>query len=168
MLASSLCVAFRFNARGSLGSWLDALGPFVGMVGAVTALWLVHRGGEVRRRITVDATAVTVRQGRFEHTLLWSDVRELRWQAPFTARGLWLSALAVVDSGGRVWRVPAMIGDGPGLLRAMLRCSERSDLRAWAEALSLERRLRRAPWIVAGGYTIALAIVAVGAGFYFR
>lgn len=168
VLASSLLAAFRFNSRESLGGWIDYLGPFVGLVGAATALWLVRRGGEVRRRFVPGPEALIVSQGRFEHHLRWQEVRELRWQAPFAARGCWLGALAILDRDGRMWRVPSVITDGPALLRAVLERSGRSDLRSWAEALNLDRRLGRGPLTVLCGYLTALAVVAAGWIFYAR
>jgi hypothetical protein len=162
ILAASLLVSGLFAARE-----IDPAGvvPFSGPVrtviviaAAAGALWLVRGGSEVRLRVAVDSTHLTFSAGRHSRKLPIADVRALDFVSAFGTRTRWMPAVVIADRHGGRWRVPAVLREGSQLVETIVERSEREELRAWAEARRLHRRIARAAYLVPVGYVVALAL----------
>ena len=157
ILVASTLWALRADPR------IDPLAPYVArfvvLVGALAAFVVVRAGAEVRHEVSLDDTGIRIGSGGRMRSLEWPDVERLDWIAPFTSGRRWIPAAALVDRFGAAWRLPALIADGDGLIRELLRRSGRSDLAAWAEVYRLERRMRRHGSRSAIGYATAAAFV---------
>ena len=138
------------------------------LVGAIVALWILRRGNEVRMSIAVRSKSLAFRLGRADLTLRFDRIQAVRYDAPFGASRSWLPAVVLVERGDRDWRLPAMLEEGPRLIDEIVERSGREDLAAWADALRLRQRMGRSPMRVRVGYTLALAILALGVGYYFH
>ncbi len=167
VLAVALMVAYDVDPEGQ--AW--GSGVFRGLLGAaggIAALWIVRRGGELRGAVRPGRDAVAFERGRGEAEVGYRELVELDWSPPLGPSRSWLPALLLVERSGRAWRVPGLLRDGERLLAEILERAGRDDLRAWAEARALERRMAGAGRRVAAGYAVAAALAVLAALVHLR
>ena len=138
------------------------LRPIVIVVGAGLGLWVLRRGAVLRRQVTLGAAGMSIALGRRERTLEYRDVASIDARIPFEASWQWVPTVVVVDVFEHSWEIPMAIDDGPRLLETFLDRCDRDDLRVWADARSIRRRLSRGPRFVPIAYAVAVLLV-VGA-----
>ncbi|MDX1388326.1 MAG: hypothetical protein R3344_04005, partial [Acidobacteriota bacterium] len=159
LLAAATVLVFGVDPGGSV-PYSSLVKGLVLTVAAAGALWIVRRGSEVRLEFGIGPSGLRLASRRRMLELPWKSIETLDYDPPLGTRSGWIPAMVLVDDRGRRWRIPAVVRDGPGLLEGILVRTARHDLRTWAEARRLRRRLERARAFVASGYVLAAAIVA--------
>jgi hypothetical protein len=167
VLIASVLVTFRVDPY-EVVSASKYLRTLVVLLGAVLALWLVRKGGEVRTAFAVVGDELVVRHGSREYSLRLEDLERLAYETPFAQSRTWLPALVLRDRFGQAWRVTALLQAGDRFLDELLARTGRSDLRAWAETLSLHEIMGRAGRRILIGYAAAGAILAAGLIYRFH
>jgi hypothetical protein len=165
LLAAGLLAAFHFERRPNV-PYASQFEAFLVLVGGVLAFWVVKAGAEVRLRLRFEDGRLWFSYGGRSAALELRDIERFEYAAPFVAGRRWLAAAQIIDRGGAVWRVPALLANGGEWLDELLRRTGRSDLDAWAEALNLRERMSRAGRHLAIGYGVALGLIAVATVFY--
>jgi len=136
------------------------------MAAALVALWIVRRGGEMRRTVEVGERGLSFAGGAQPVELRYDEIETLRYVAPFGASRDWLPALALHDRAGRVFRVPAFVERGERLVERILECADRDDLRAWADAQKLGPRMGATRRRLVAGYALCGSVVVAAAVYY--
>jgi hypothetical protein len=132
---------------------------------AAAALWLVRAGSEARMEVVVDSDRLRLgARGRYVELPI-SDIEALDYDPPFSTTRRWLPAVVLIDRRDRRWRIPASIGDGAELLDALIERSGEDRLRAWADARHIGSRIAASRWFTAGGYVVAIGLIAAAAVF---
>jgi hypothetical protein len=167
VLAAATMAAFRMDPHGFLLSSTYIRNGVV-LAGALAALFIVRLGAEVRTTVEVGETGLLFSHGARSHPLSYDNISRLGYAAPFAATRNWLPAMLLFDKDRGCWRLLSMIRDGDRLLRMMLERSGRADLVAWAESLTLERRMAGSARRVIIGYIISAAVLAAGLLYYFH
>jgi hypothetical protein len=151
LLAAILVTALSVDPQGVLATWSRAFRGALAVAGAAAALWIVRRGGELRREVRVLDDALEFRDGKRLDRLPYADVAVLEFANSFGVGRSWLPALMVLDRKGRAWRVPSLIEAGDRLVGELLERAGRSDLEAWAAARNIERKMAATTLLVRGG-----------------
>jgi len=167
VLAASVLAAFRFDPYDVLTA-ARHLRSLLAVLGAVLALWIVRKGGEVRTAFAVVGGELQLRHGTREYSLRLEDLERLSYETPFAQSRTWLPALVLRDRFGQAWRVSAFLDGGERFLENLLDAAGRSDLRSWAETLGLGEIMSRARRRVLIGYVAAGVILAAGLFYYFH
>ena len=148
----------------SAPSGSSLLRPIVIVFGAGLGLWVLRRGAVLRRSVALGDAGMTIGIGRRERTLEYRDVVSIDARMSFEAALQWVPTVGIVDVFEHTWEIPMAIEDGPRFLDLFLERCGREDLRVWADARAIRRRLARAPWFVPAAYAVA-AILVLGAGW---
>jgi hypothetical protein len=138
------------------------------LVGGIVALWLVRQGGETRIEVGLGCEGLFLFRGAHRTVLRYDDIDALRYDAPLGSSRSWLPATVLTDRHDTEWRVSALLDRGDDLISELLRLSGRDDLRAWADALRIGRRMAGASRRVGLGYGVAAAVLSVGVLFVLR
>jgi hypothetical protein len=167
VIAAVLLVTGRFHdAPGIIGSARIRLALWAGA--ALLALWLLRKGAELRLSVVLTEEGLVFSYGARPVTLRFAEIETLRFDPPFAARKSWVAATALLDEGGRSWRLPVALENGDGLVAGLVRRSGREDLATWVEVLQVERRMRRGRLHQVVVYGTAAALLIAAAAFYFR
>ena len=164
ILAAAMLAGLRLEERG----YGRALRTSVVLVGALTALLVVRRAGDVRVVFELGPQSLSLVRGAHRATLDLDRIERLRYDAPFVASRHWVPAAVVVDRDGRDWRLPATLEGGDRLVRDLVGRIDRDDLRAWGDALGLERRMGRTRRVLIVGYGLAALVLLAALVFYLR
>lgn len=167
VLAAAVLAAFRFDPHETLNA-SKYLRNLVALLGAVLALWIARKGGEVRTAFAVGKSEILVRHGSREHALRLADLERLAYETPFAQSRTWLPALILRDRFGQSWRVSAFLAGGDRFLEELLARTGRNDLRSWAETLRLGEIMARSGRRVLIGYAASAAILAAGLIYHFH
>jgi hypothetical protein len=168
VLMLTLVAALGVDPDGVVARWSSGFRGMLAVAGAVAALWIVRRGGEVRREVRALDDALEVREGRRLARLPYAQIDSLEYVGPFGVGRSWLPALVVVDDTGRIWRFPALLPSGDRLVQDLLERSERSDLRSWAEARGLPSRMAHASRNLAIGYGVTGSLLGLATTLLLR
>lgn len=164
ILAAAMLAGLRLEERG----YGRALRTSVVLVGALTALLVVRRAGDVRVVFELGPQSLSLVRGAHRATLDLDRIERLRYDAPFVASRHWVPAAVIVDRDGRDWRLPATLEGGDRLVRDLVGRIDRDDLRAWGDALGLERRMGRTRRVLIVGYGLAALVLLAALVFYLR
>ncbi len=164
ILAAAMLAGLRLEERG----YGRALRTSVVLVGALTALLVVRRAGDVRVVFELGPQSLSLVRGAHRATLDLDRIERLRYDAPFVASRHWVPAAVIMDRNGRDWRLPATLEGGDRLVRDLVGRIDRDDLRAWGDALGLERRMGRTRCVLIVGYGLAALVLLAALVFYLR
>ena len=164
ILAAAMLAGLRLEERG----YGRALRTSVVLVGALTALLVVRRAGDVRVVFEFGPQSLSLVRGAHRATLDLDRIERLRYDAPFVASRHWVPAAVLVDRDGRDWRLPATLEGGDRLVRDLVGRIDRDDLRAWGDALGVERRMGRTRRVLRVGYGLAALVLLAALVFYLR
>ncbi len=164
ILAAAMLAGLRLEERG----YGRALRTSVVLVGALTALLVVRRAGDVRVVFELGPQSLSLVRGAHRATLDLDRIERLRFDAPFVTSRHWVPAAVLVDRDGRDWRLPATLEGGDRLVRDLVGRIDRDDLRAWGDALGLERRMGRTRRVLIVGYGLAALVLLAALVFYLR
>ena len=164
LLLAAMLGSYRIGPEAARG-WRYAR-PAVVVFGAILALGVLRKGGEVRTAVGLDEEAVVFHAGSRELRLHYRDIASIHYAPPFSASRFWLPATVLVDRFGTAYRLSALLEDGDRLLDDLLRRCDRNSLDSWAEALQLRRRMGRPATIAAIGYAASAGILVAAVLFY--
>ena len=164
ILAAAMLAGLRLEERG----YGRALRTSVVLVGALTALLVVRRAGDVRVVFELGPQSLSLVRGAHRATLDLDRIERLRFDAPFVTSRHWVPAAVLVDRDGRDWRLPATLEGGDRLVRDLVGRIDRDDLRAWGDALGHERRMGRTRRVLIVGYGLAALVLLAALVFYLR
>jgi len=167
VLVAAVLAAFRFDPYETLSA-SKYLRNLVAVLGAVLALWILRKGGEVRTAFAVGDSEILLRHGSREYALRLKDLDRLAYETPFAQSRTWLPALVLRDRFGQSWRVSALLTGGDRFLEELLARTGRSDLRSWAQTLRLGETMARSGRRVLIGYAASAAILAAGLVYRFH
>ncbi len=139
---------------------------FVVMSGAVSALWLMRKGAELRLRVHVNAGGLGLERGAWKGEIGFDDLDRLEYETPLATSRSWIPALVLRERNGTGWRVPALLGAGDRLIVELIERSGRKDLAAWADVLRLRRRMGRPGTLTLVGYGVVVAFLVAGWALY--
>lgn len=164
LLAAATLVALSVDPAG-VSDYSRPFGIALVVLAAVAALWVVRRGAEVRVRVTPASKDIEFRLASSSARLAYADVDRVDYAPAFGPSRSWLPAMTLVDRDGEIWRVPALLDDGPSLVADIVARAARSDLEAWAEARGLASRMRGSRRRLAAGYGFAGMLVGLAAAY---
>jgi hypothetical protein len=165
VLVTAMLVALRLlPASGVPGAREFRAGLVV--LAAVVALWVVRKGGEARIEVGVGPNGLFLFRGPHRSDLAYDEIDGLRYDAPFGASKSWVPATVLTDRRGATWRLSGFLDRGERLIEDLLELSGRDDLRAWADALQIPRRMAGSSRRVGLGYGFAALVLLTGAIFH--
>jgi hypothetical protein len=165
VLVAAMLLALRLlPASGVPGAREFRAGLVV--LAAVAALWVVRKGGEARIEVGVGPMGLFLFRGPHRTDLSFEEVDGLRYEAPFGPSKSWVPAAVLTDRRGTAWRMSGFLEHGDDLIDELLELSGREDLRAWADALGIRRRMAGASRRVGLGYGISAIVLLSGLTFY--
>jgi len=165
LLLAGLLAAARVDPEAAV-SGSRRFRALVVLAGAVLALWVVRKGGEVRQGVVSGDDALEVRYGARSRRLAYADVDAIRWDGPFGAGRSWLPAAVLVDREGREWRLCSLLQRGERLLGEIVERSRRPALATWAAEYRVGRRLARTGLRLIAGYAGSALVLTIALAYY--
>ncbi len=160
VLVSAMILSMRIYA-GVAGSGWSHSRTFVILVGAAVALMIVRAGGMVRVELSLLDEALHLRVGKYERELPYELIVSLGYDTPFVKPREWLPAMVLIDRFNKAWRIPALLVDGDRFVTQLTAAAGRDDLRSFASAHDLVRKMRATRSRLVVGYSVAAALVLV-------
>ena len=164
VLAGAMLAGSRIDP--SVAPLVPFVRQFVILAGAVLAVMIVRKGGEVRFSFGLTRDALIVAAGKRTARLELSRVKRVDYEAPMGGSMNWVPATVLIDDEGRGWRVPSLVERGDRLIVDLLGRAARNDLDAWADAHHVVPRMGRYSLRVRAGYALVAIVLVASLAYY--